>query len=54
MYCGICIDECPFDALEWAGPHVPNERELSTLRHDELRHDEWDHEALPNDKLGRQ
>ena len=19
MYCGICIDECPFDALEWAG-----------------------------------
>ena len=21
MYCGICIDECPFDALEWVdGP----------------------------------
>jgi NADH-quinone oxidoreductase subunit I len=18
MYCGICIEECPFDALEWA------------------------------------
>ncbi|HIW30526.1 MAG TPA: 4Fe-4S binding protein [Candidatus Luteococcus avicola] len=64
MYCGICIDECPFDALEWAGPHVPNERELSTLRHDELRQDELrhdelrhaelGHEALPNDKLGRQ
>jgi len=17
MYCGICIEECPFDALEW-------------------------------------
>ena len=17
MYCGICVDECPFDALEW-------------------------------------
>ena len=23
MYCGICIEECPFDALEWAGDHVP-------------------------------
>ena len=19
MYCGICVDECPFDALEWVG-----------------------------------
>jgi NADH-quinone oxidoreductase subunit I len=18
MYCGICVEECPFDALEWA------------------------------------
>ncbi|CAI9406113.1 4Fe-4S binding protein [Aestuariimicrobium sp. T2.26MG-19.2B] len=22
MYCGICIEECPFDALQWAGSHV--------------------------------
>ncbi|MEL4504991.1 4Fe-4S binding protein [Luteococcus sp. H138] len=22
MYCGICVEQCPFDALEWAGPHV--------------------------------
>lgn len=21
IYCGICIEECPFDALEWAGRH---------------------------------
>lgn len=21
MYCGICIEECPFDALVWAGKH---------------------------------
>ena len=20
MYCGICVDECPFDALEWIDP----------------------------------
>jgi NADH-quinone oxidoreductase subunit I len=19
MYCGICVEECPFDALEWVG-----------------------------------
>ena len=23
MYCGICIEECPFDALEWVAPHTP-------------------------------
>ena len=23
MYCGICIEECPFDALEWADASVP-------------------------------
>jgi NADH-quinone oxidoreductase subunit I len=21
MYCGICVEECPFDALEWVRPH---------------------------------
>ena len=28
MYCGICIDECPFDALEWAEGSVPAGPEL--------------------------
>jgi NADH-quinone oxidoreductase subunit I len=23
MYCGICVDECPFDALEWVGSPTP-------------------------------
>jgi NADH-quinone oxidoreductase subunit I len=23
MYCAICVDECPFDALEWVDPHTP-------------------------------
>jgi len=22
MYCGICVEECPFDALEWVSPHT--------------------------------
>jgi NADH-quinone oxidoreductase subunit I len=28
MYCGICIEECPFDALEWADTAVPAGPEL--------------------------
>ena len=28
MYCGICIDECPFDALEWVDPIIPAGRTL--------------------------
>lgn len=34
MYCGICIEECPFDALEWAGPHVPGVASRDQLVHD--------------------
>ncbi|NLT31379.1 MAG: 4Fe-4S binding protein, partial [Propionibacterium sp.] len=38
MYCGICVEECPFGALEWAGDHVGDVTELTGLRHgiDEL------------------
>ena len=28
MYCGICIEECPFDALEWVEPHTPAGQQL--------------------------
>ena len=28
MYCGICIEQCPFDALEWADPLTPAGRSL--------------------------
>lgn len=33
MYCGICVEECPFDALEWAGAHVAPGRTLGALHH---------------------
>lgn len=23
MYCGICVEECPFDALEWSDALLP-------------------------------
>ncbi|MSW43366.1 MAG: 4Fe-4S dicluster domain-containing protein [Actinobacteria bacterium] len=24
MYCGICVDLCPFDALAWSPAHAPS------------------------------
>lgn len=34
MFCGICVEECPFDALAWASDHVPAASHPSALRHD--------------------
>ncbi len=41
MYCGICIEVCPFDALFWAPAPVPDEAERPALveERDALR--EW-------------
>ena len=33
MYCGICVEQCPFDALEWAGAHVAPAGDLPDLVH---------------------
>ena len=33
MYCGICVEVCPFDALAWRADPVP-----ATARSDGLRH----------------
>lgn len=33
MYCGICIDECPFDALAWGDGHVTAGSDLGSLVH---------------------
>lgn len=34
MFCGICVDECPFDALEWAGSQALPSRVLTDLTHE--------------------
>ncbi|MBA3529969.1 MAG: 4Fe-4S binding protein [Propionibacteriaceae bacterium] len=31
MFCGICVEECPFDALEWAGDLVAPGETLAAL-----------------------
>lgn len=37
MYCGVCIEQCPTDALEWGGAHVPSAGRLVDLLHDRER-----------------
>ena len=32
MYCGICVDVCPFDALHWAPEPVPAAPARAALR----------------------
>lgn len=41
MYCGICVDVCPFDALEWLGQHDYPEADRSALVHDLDRLSAW-------------
>jgi NADH-quinone oxidoreductase subunit I len=33
MYCGICVEVCPFDALAWRGDAVPVTSAPEGLRH---------------------
>jgi len=33
MYCGICVEECPFDALAWEPAHTAAAPSALTLRH---------------------
>lgn len=37
MYCGICVDVCPFDALEWKPDHDYASADRAGLLHDSER-----------------
>jgi NADH-quinone oxidoreductase subunit I len=41
MYCGICVDVCPFDALEWASALADDEPSRDALVHDTARLAAW-------------
>jgi NADH-quinone oxidoreductase subunit I len=34
MFCGICVEECPFDALEWSSDLAPHAAVLADLTHE--------------------
>jgi NADH-quinone oxidoreductase subunit I len=41
MYCGICVEVCPFDALFWSPEYEYSEFSIANLLHDKKRLGEW-------------
>ena len=41
MYCGICIEVCPFDALHWSPEFEYAEHDIRDLLHEKDRLEEW-------------
>ena len=41
MYCGICVEVCPFDALFWTPEYEYSEPRIADLLHDKVRLGEW-------------
>jgi NADH-quinone oxidoreductase subunit I len=41
MYCGICVEVCPFDALHWSPEYEYSEPDVASLLHDKERLTEW-------------
>lgn len=41
MYCGICVDVCPFDALEWSPAVADDESTRRGMVHDTERLAGW-------------
>jgi NADH-quinone oxidoreductase subunit I len=41
MYCGICIEVCPFDALHWSPEFEYAETDVLNLLHDKDRLGAW-------------
>ncbi|HTR70396.1 MAG TPA: 4Fe-4S binding protein [Mycobacteriales bacterium] len=41
MYCGICIEVCPFDALFWSPEHDYAESDVCNLTHERDRLGGW-------------
>ena len=41
MYCGICVEVCPFDALFWTPENEYSESSIADLLHDKDKLGEW-------------
>ena len=41
MYCGICIEVCPFDALHWSPEFEYAELDIRDMTHDKTRLGQW-------------
>jgi NADH-quinone oxidoreductase subunit I len=47
MYCGICVEACPFDALFWSREFEYAEYDIHELTHERERLEEWTYTVLP-------
>ena len=47
MYCGICVEVCPFDALHWSPEFEYSEVSIDGLLHDMNRLGEWENVVPP-------
>src|SRR5881296_2186080 len=47
MYCGICVEACPFDALFWSREFDYAEYDIHELTHEMDRLEEWTYSVLP-------
>ncbi|TMK83720.1 MAG: NADH-quinone oxidoreductase subunit I [Actinobacteria bacterium] len=47
MYCGICVEVCPFDALFWAPDFEYAEYDIVEMTHEKQRLEEWTYRVLP-------
>jgi NADH-quinone oxidoreductase subunit I len=41
MYCGICVEVCPFDALFWSPEYEYSEHRIADLLHDKEKLGAW-------------
>src|SRR5437870_5031428 len=51
MYCGICVEVCPFDALFWSPEFEYAEYSVFDLTHEKERLQEWTYKVLPQPEL---
>jgi NADH-quinone oxidoreductase subunit I len=47
MYCGICVEACPFDALFWSPEFEYAEYDIVEMIHEKDRLEEWTYKVLP-------
>ena len=51
MYCGICVEVCPFDALFWSPEYEYSEPRIGELLHDKEKLGEWMETVSPPEPL---
>lgn len=47
MYCGICVEVCPYDALFWSPEFEYAEHDITELTHEMERLNDWMYTVLP-------